>query len=322
VSPSRAADARSAAFQIRKFAAAGVILLWIALLAGILGRFAWPLDLFAHFRIHYCALFSALTLALLFLRRPMLAIASLTGAVVSFLPVVGYTRMPAQSASAHSEALRVVSLNVWFRNHDYARMAEYLRATNADAIVLQEATRPAAQRLHALLPSYRYAHIDKEWHGAAVLSKWPLQAAASRPLAGYGSRAAYVQFEWRGSPLTLLGVHLHWPLGAFNAHARNAELIAVSALARAQAGPMLVVGDFNTTQWSYHFQRAVREAGLKDCARGQQVAASWPSYVSWIGIRIDHCLASRHWRVIDIRTGPHVGSDHRPLIMDLALEAG
>ncbi len=320
MSSSRAADARSAAFPIRKFLAVGVILLWLALLAGMLGRYAWPLDLFAHFRLHYCALFSALAIALLYVGRRILAIASLVGAVVSAIPVVSYVWIPAQPASARSEAFRVVSINVWFRNHDYARIAEYLRTTNADAIVMQEATRPAAMRLQALLPAYRYAHIDNEWHGAAVFSKWPLAAAASRPLAMYGSRAAYVQIDWRGSRFALLGVHLHWPLGARNARARNEELVVVSALARAQTGPLLVVGDFNTTQWSHHFQNAVRTSDLSDCARGQQVATSWPSYASWIGIRIDHCLASRHWRVIDMRTGPHVGSDHRPLIVDLALE--
>jgi endonuclease/exonuclease/phosphatase (EEP) superfamily protein YafD len=286
----------------------------------MLGRYAWPLDLFAHFRIHYCALFAALAIALLLLRRRILAIASLVGAVVSVIPVVSYAWIPAQSAPARGDALRIVSLNVWFRNHDYARIADYLRATNADAIVLQEATGPAALRLHALLPAYPYAHIDHEWHGSAVFSKWPLAAAASRPLAMHGSRAAYVQIDWRGTPLTLLGVHLHWPLGARNAHTRNAELITVSALAKAQAGPLLVLGDFNTTRWSFHFQDAVRESGLSECARGQRVAASWPSHVSWIGIRIDHCLASRDWRVIDMCTGPHVGSDHRALIVDLAIE--
>ena len=216
MSSSRAADARSAAFLIRKFVAAGVILLWVALLAGMLGRYAWPLDLFAHFTFHYCALFSALAITLLFLGRRVLAIVSLVGAVASLIPVLSYTWIPAQSASARSEAFRVVSLNIWFRNHDYARIAEYLRTTNADAIVLQEATGPAAERVHALLPSYRYAHIDKEWHGSAVLSKWPLLAADLRPLARDGSRAAYVQIDWRGSHLTLLGVHLHWPLGARN----------------------------------------------------------------------------------------------------------
>jgi endonuclease/exonuclease/phosphatase (EEP) superfamily protein YafD len=296
-------------------------LLWLALLAGTLGRYAWPLDLFAHFPIHYCALFIALTIALLLLRRPLLALASFAGAVVSAIPILSHASNPATPVSAHTETLRVVSLNVWFRNHDYERVADYLRTTNADAIVLQEATGSAAQRLHALLPAYRYAHIDREWHGASILSKWPLLAAATRPLAAYGSRAAYVQIDWRGSPFTLLGVHLHWPLGASNAHARNEELGVISAFARDQAGPLLVVGDFNTTRWSYHFQNAVRTSGLNDCARGHRVATSWPSYVAWIGIRIDHCLASRHWRVVDMQTGPFVGSDHRALIIDLALSA-
>ena len=40
---------------------------WLALLAGLLGRAAWPFDLFAHFRVQYAALFVLLALLLLIL---------------------------------------------------------------------------------------------------------------------------------------------------------------------------------------------------------------------------------------------------------------
>ena len=85
--------------------------------------------------------------------------------------------------------------------------------------------------------------------------------------------------------------------------------------------PLIVAGDFNVTPWSRHFRTALERSGLNDCAAGHGLAPSWPSQFPPLGIRIDHCWASHHWRSIDVRLGPSHGSDHLPLIADLALAA-
>ena len=41
----------------RRLAVSSLIALWGALLAAMLGRYAWPFDLFAHFRVQYTLLF-------------------------------------------------------------------------------------------------------------------------------------------------------------------------------------------------------------------------------------------------------------------------
>lgn len=39
---------------------------------------------------------------------------------------------------------------------------------------------------------------------------------------------------------------------------------------------------------------------------------------SILGIPIDHCLAGDEIDVLEFRTGPTLGSDHRPVIVDIA----
>ena len=75
---------------VRKLAITGTVLLWLALLAGLLNRFAWPFDLFAHFRVQYAALFVVLTLLLLILRQWVFALAALVGFCVSAVPMMAY----------------------------------------------------------------------------------------------------------------------------------------------------------------------------------------------------------------------------------------
>jgi len=152
-----------------------------------------------------------------------------------------------------------------------------------------------------------------------VFSRWPILSAQPLALAAGSMRAAQVTLDWNGTPVTVLGVHLHWPLGATNSRLRNEELAGIASFAAGMTGPLIVAGDFNVTPWSRHFRVALERSGLNDCAAGHGLAPSWPAQVPPFGIRIDHCWTSKHWRSADVRLGPSLGSDHLPLIADLVL---
>lgn len=289
------------------------------LLLGMLGRYAWPLELFAHFRVQYAVLFIASAITLLILRRRSSALLSIVGAVASLAPIIAYVGVPTRPAEARSADFRLVSFNVFHGNDDFARIASYLEGTNADAIVVQEMNEPRATQLHALLPSFPHSYIEPSRYGAAVFSRWPIVQAEPISLSPDGARAAHVVLDWHGSEVAVLGLHLHWPLGPNNSRFRNDELAGLASFARVQKRPLLVAGDFNTTPWSPYYQDAVHASGLIDSALGQGVEPSWPALLPLLGIRIDHCLASKHWRSVDVNTGPYLGSDHRPLIADLQL---
>jgi endonuclease/exonuclease/phosphatase (EEP) superfamily protein YafD len=312
-------------------AVAGTFAVWLALLAGMLGRHYWLLDLFAHFRLQYLALFIVFAAILLVVRRRQMALLAVAGVLLSALPLLGSAGLP-QSAVAKAGGpngnvrgnvrgnFRLVTFNVWYRNRDYARVAEYLEATQADAIVLQECPTEQALELRKSLPSYPHAYLQAGVrHGAVLFSRWPISQGQVVQLSPQGVRAARVALQWRDSTVTVLGVHLHWPLTARTSALRNDELAGVAALAAAHDGPLLIAGDFNATQWSGYFRDALAQAGVNDCTAGLGMLTTWPAQFPPLGIRIDHCLASSHWRGVAAQSGPYLGSDHRPLVVDLTI---
>jgi endonuclease/exonuclease/phosphatase (EEP) superfamily protein YafD len=308
---------------VLRLAIAGTALVWLALLAGLFSRAAWPFDLFAHFRVQYAVLFVVLTLLLLILRRWVVALVALAGFGVSIVPMIAYLPGPSvgtAAAATNVPTFRLLSFNVWFRNPDMATTAAYIEQSRADAVVLLELTPPQAEALRPLLPSYPHFHIEPSRMGAAVFTKWPVLAAESMPLAKDGAIAARVQIDWRGTPVTVLGVHLNWPLGPRNSRFRNEELAGVVAFSKAQREPLIVAGDFNLTPWSEYFSDALQESGLHDSARGFGLARSWPAQFAPVGMRIDHCLLSREWQSLRVAIGPSLGSDHLPLMADLSLQ--
>lgn len=309
--------------RAHKLTVLATVALWLALLGGLLGRLAWPLDLFAHFRVQYAALFLLLAAALLLYRRYWIALAASIGCVVSAVALFPYLMsepVPVAVAKTREETFRLVSFNVWFRNTDMARTAEYIEKLRPDAVVLLELTPSQAQMLVPLLPSYPHYHIEPSRLGAAVFTRWPMISAESVSLAQGGAVAAHLTVDWRGTPVDVLGVHLNWPLGPRNSQFRNQELDSLARFSKAQQRPLVVAGDFNLTPWSEYFKDALAASGLHDAARGFGLARSWPSQFAPVGIRIDHCLLSPQWRSIDTHIGPSLGSDHLPIVADLVLD--
>lgn len=288
-----------------------------ALLLGMLGRFFWPLDLLAHFRVHYVVALVLCGVMLLVLKDWRSSVFALLAAALAAVPTFDYVH-PAAMARSSRNALRVLSLNVWFRNEDPGRLAPYLESSGADVIVLQEISQGQARDLRARLKSYPHAYVE----GAALtdvvlFARWPLREPGTVKLSSTGVSALRAIVDWRGMPITVVGAHLHWPIGPRNSARRNGELVGLAELARTHTGPLLLLGDFNITPWSAHFSKFLDTSRLKDCAAGHGLDPTWPSQVWPLGIRIDHCFASAHWLALNAWTGPRVGSDHRPMIAEL-----
>jgi endonuclease/exonuclease/phosphatase (EEP) superfamily protein YafD len=301
----------------RRIAVASLITLWCALLAAMLGRYAWPLELFSHFRVQYALLFLILAIALFALRSPLLGAVSAAGAVLAAIPIVSYMGVQTARAETGSPSFRVVTFNTWFRNRDYATIGSFLEKMQPDVIVLEELGHDEGVKLGSYLYSYPYSHNDPQRHGAVVFARWPIVRTESLVLTDGPARGAQVTLDWNGTQVTVLGVHLHWPLGPGNSRMRNAELQTIATFAATHPGPLIVAGDFNVTPWSRHFRAALERSGLNDSAAGHGLAPSWPAQFPPLGLRIDHCWISRHWRSTAVRLGPSLGSDHLPLIADL-----
>jgi len=49
------------------------------------------------------------------------------------------------------------------------------------------------------------------------------------------------------------------------------------------------------------------------------VSFSWPTWSSLLRVPLDNCLVSSRVVVTAHRDGPDIGSDHRPLVVDLGV---
>jgi endonuclease/exonuclease/phosphatase family metal-dependent hydrolase len=64
------------------------------------------------------------------------------------------------------------------------------------------------------------------------------------------------------------------------------------------------------------FSRLLAGSGLADCSAGRGWHPTWPTLFPPAAIQIDHCLNSAGLAIDVVRTGPRVGSDHYPLVIE------
>jgi endonuclease/exonuclease/phosphatase (EEP) superfamily protein YafD len=301
--------------------AAGVTwALWLAVTIGRLGTHSWLLDLFANFIAQYLALFAVCAVVLAVVRWRKTAIVALLGVALTTAMMGPYFKS-SSGLKASQPTFRLVTFNAWFRNENLGPLVKFLRATDADVVILQEVDVASIEGLAKQLTALPHHTVTPfVRHGVAVFSRWPLQTEHLQ-LPGSVTRISRSSVRWRDATLTVFGAHLSWPLSKAKAAARAAELHALAERARRESAPVLLAGDFNLTPWSRYFERFVAQSGLKDCALGQGVPGSWPAQAMPARIRIDHCFASDHWQVHRVVVGPSLGSDHLPIIADLELVA-
>lgn len=179
----------------------------------------------------------------------------------------------------------------------------------------------AVQRSGALA-GYQY-RVDKPAEGAfgyAVYSRYPL-SDWSAPVVGGQSVARMTVTLDGGRQFVLFPVHTNAPMGAEYAHDWRLQLERLTSEVRASRLPVVLAGDFNATRDNRPFRRLL-SAGVRDAHDTANAGwdPTWPANELLPPVlRIDHVLASPAFAITGYRRGGNDGSDHLPIVAELAL---
>ena len=285
-------------------------------------RWSWMLELTTHYRVQYLVV-TAATLVLVALRRKWAACAVLVAAgAVSAAPVLPYLSLPiAPSASAQPAVVKVLTVNVSYRQFSVRRLFEIVRNADPDVLVVQELTPHADSVLKEFDTAFPHFHkfpADGP-RGIGIWSRYELESAATFALGRLPAIEARVRAP-QGS-FTVIGAHLSSPMRPRRAAARNSELRELGVRSAAIEGPLVVAGDFNITPYSPYFADWLEVSGLTDTRRGRTLAPSWPTMVPLVGIPIDHVAVNSGFAIRSHQRLPNFESDHYGILAELTLRS-
>jgi endonuclease/exonuclease/phosphatase (EEP) superfamily protein YafD len=223
--------------------------------------------------------------------------------------------------------LRLVVTNVLQGNDQYGRWAKVVMRQDPDVVLLLEADRGWARALRPLRARfpYRVELPQENCYGMMLLSRLPLHRTRVQHLVQRDIPSIHTQVELRsGERVWLHGVHPRppEPLRNQGAEPRDAELVLVAReIEKGPDEPRIVAGDLNDVAWSGTSRLFLKLSGMLDPRQGRGLYATfnanYPYPLRW---PLDHVFHSAHFRLVELRKLEHVGSDHFPVLIDLAYQ--
>jgi endonuclease/exonuclease/phosphatase (EEP) superfamily protein YafD len=227
-----------------------------------------------------------------------------------------------RAANASDEPITVLTVNVAAHNFRFAGLRESIVTELPDIVVVSELTSRWATRfgeLESLYPE-KIERPEEGAGGIGLYSRLPLTDANIVDLAG---RAMIVATALAGeTEFRIIGVHLATPVTPAGGRQRGLQLAALESRISQSDLPTIVLGDFNLSVYSPVFRAFLDRTGLSDSLAGRGPDISWPTWLPYAGIPIDHCLVTRSVTVLAHRRLGNFGSDHWPILARVALRAG
>lgn len=286
-------------------------------------RWYWIFELMTHMRVQYVIAMVPVCALSLFRRSWWLA--AMSGLVLLInLWLVAPSWLSGDEPAPDVPSSRVVVANVLTSNHRFDRFLELIREEKPEFFLVLEVDTRWLAALKPLKEAYPYSvsRSRSDNFGIALFSRVPLEEAKVIELGDSTVPAIVARLQLNGVMTTVIGAHTLPPWKAEYAETRNRQLRALARLIGKLKGPVMVIGDLNMTSWSPFFQDLVDTTGLRDSRRGFGVQATWPTSNLLLRVPLDHALVSREFTVVDRRIGSDIGSDHLPVILDVAVKRG
>lgn len=330
---------------VRFFVALGTLIVVGLAIVALLGFAVPEFDLINHFQLFlfFGTLAATISAILVFQgsrwKAWLVAAASvgLLASSITFMPEWIYGLMPRSAPPADDRPVfKLLTHNIFGLNYEMERVRAVIDAERPDIIAFQEYFGEQSSELHPMLAaSYPYFAQCRGGKRAniAIYSKLPFEEAegdGACPNDAYGKQrtarilATFAQPD--GTPFSIMTTHLDWPVPVAR---QSMEFEELTAAVNATEGPLMVVGDFNSTPWSY----ALRDFAMRTMLdRQTRNVVTFPLRFTaphrffpdglmetMPVLPLDHVLTRDGIAVHDVHAAADTGSDHLPIVVTFSV---
>ena len=308
-----------------------------ATLAGRAGRVGWLLDLFSHYVVYYAVAALVVGMTAVFFRRWVVAVLALLVLLVNGLLLTPQFFQQTPAAGAHGRPLSIALVNILHKNRDRDSALAFIRSCDSDLMIIQEIDPWWEGVIREAGTRYRF-EVSEPGEGSFGMALLVHESVASDEAIEIESTdvidfadghdgalrpSIELTLKLDGRRVKILSIHPPPPMSGRLTALRDSVIRRAKDWANKQTVPHIIIGDLNTTPWSYAFKTLVGDGELVSSQVGRGNQGTWPTMlpVPW-KLPIDHCVYSGQWVCLKREVGAQTGSDHLPLLVTVALAGG
>jgi endonuclease/exonuclease/phosphatase (EEP) superfamily protein YafD len=249
------------------------------------------------------------------------AAAAVVSGVCILIMAPAFATPPNRAESSETPNLRVLTINVWDRCANPAGILAYIDETDPDIVAVQEATAEWVERLRPLEAKYPRSYTPPRFRPGmpALALYWRVESGEPSHRFEEGLPMLHLPITVAGKHLDFVNAHPRAPFTADRAVTHRRMLGGLTTWLNTLENPRIVAGDLNTSIWSMLYRDFQKQTQLVNTRQGYGIQGTWPSWLGPFRTTLDHILVEAGIAVAQLQVGPHVGSDHRPLLADLVI---
>jgi endonuclease/exonuclease/phosphatase (EEP) superfamily protein YafD len=259
---------------------------------------------------------------LLFLKRFLAAIICIIFcAVYSFdiLSTCNKCNAVLKDKSQNKNIIKLMIFNISYNNptENFENIKSLILSEKIDILQFQEVSPQMNKKIRSLKSIFPYSTgLDKplDLFDSLILSKYPL---LNNEIGQH--RLVQTNFILNEKKISILGIHL-FPGGTqVNLNYALQQTNYLKEAVNNINTNLILLGDLNMTSSSKRFTNFLKDTNLYTYSSFKNITSTWPAFLpNYLGIQIDHVLFTKNFRLISKKIANNFGSDHRPLIVELA----
>lgn len=263
----------------------------------------------------------------------LIAVLALT-ALVNLAYIVKFTKIWQRQSLDADEQLQgdaqchisLLAANVKKSNRDYAALIGLIQKYQPHVVMAIEVDEDWIKGLEeALGDEYpQWIKVPKDTgYGICVMAKLPLSDTQVREIVTQGVPSVRTDVTLGcGETVRLYVVHPEPPVLGHDTKGRDSEIALIGIEASQDSLPVIVAGDLNDVAWSTTTRSFQRLSGLVDPRVGRGFYNTFNAFHWWARWPLDHLFHDPQFRLIRMARLEKIGSDHFPMLFDLALAEG
>ena len=301
---------------------------WTAVLATVLGFFGttwWPLDMLSDWRLILAIVLGIAAVATGFGYSRVSTIVFIVAAIVNAL-LIAPMWLNEQQPLTGSDRVRVISLDIGSTPDAREAIIDWINASEGDIVLLANAGGTWRRYIEVENVPYRVVNDDPGLTGGTpVLARNGISVTLEEVPTILGAVDVIITVPLGNQEVTILGVSVERPVNGIAYSERIDDFAAINARISRNTTPTVIIGNLEASRWSHAF--SVIANNMKNSEDGFGYMATYPAYdlplvAEFAGTPVDHALYVGPITVSHRRVGPNLGTDHRPLLIDVSPASG